>query len=615
MAKSEKIKDVPVLSSLNGTEKIPTGGRGKFTTTITQISDYISGALVSLINNKVDKVTGKGLSTEDYTTVEKMKLDGIEQGAEVNVNADWNSTSGDSEILNKPDLLQLGETDTTAYRGDRGKVAYDHTLITTGNPHQVTKAEVDLGNADNTSDVDKPISTAQQVAFDTKLEELASPSVTGTALNLTKSGVLGRLKKLAVNTTTDNLTIIDNTDHVVLDTNGDSLKFFKEEQNNGDIALYQRNIPTGASNVYLSGRHSADNLILNGTGDGFYPSFSLFNPKHSQKISHALGSGAIDLQILRRTDLTDSVSVNSFTLGGFNSTSSAGSYSIGWNINTGGARSGTINSGYSRVNNNGANTLLISSTLSTSTPTNNSTPGTYPVTSSANSSLIINRGTAPFGGTSGGNYAGSHHLIISGGGSIGGNFNTVFTQSTTSVSGTSNLIFGNASSVTNDRSMQNAYILSLRPAFNNQTAGGNSIVKLPLRAIIFSSQANNFYYMTATEDGSQGNLTTTTYKMGPTNSHDSLLVEAVIKVYYHLTNSVDIVRLTGTVCKNGTNRILNYTLTNILQTITPGTYDIDLVLEATDYVRTRIRWNGSNFTPYSLVISTESYTTYTELGV
>ena len=33
------------------------------------------------------------------------KLDGIAAGAEVNVNADWNSTSGDSQILNKPTLF------------------------------------------------------------------------------------------------------------------------------------------------------------------------------------------------------------------------------------------------------------------------------------------------------------------------------------------------------------------------------------------------------------------------------------------------------------------------------------------------------------------------------
>lgn len=57
-----------------------------------------------LEDNKVDKVAGKGLSTNDYTTAEKNKLAGIEAGAEVNVNADWNATSGDAEILNKPTL-------------------------------------------------------------------------------------------------------------------------------------------------------------------------------------------------------------------------------------------------------------------------------------------------------------------------------------------------------------------------------------------------------------------------------------------------------------------------------------------------------------------------------
>ena len=36
------------------------------------------------LNDKVDKVTGKGLSTNDYTTAEKDKLAGIKTGAQVN---------------------------------------------------------------------------------------------------------------------------------------------------------------------------------------------------------------------------------------------------------------------------------------------------------------------------------------------------------------------------------------------------------------------------------------------------------------------------------------------------------------------------------------------------
>lgn len=60
--------------------------------------------LQSLLAGKVDKVDGKGLSTNDFTDELLSKLNGIAAGAEVNVNADWNAQSGDSQILNKPTL-------------------------------------------------------------------------------------------------------------------------------------------------------------------------------------------------------------------------------------------------------------------------------------------------------------------------------------------------------------------------------------------------------------------------------------------------------------------------------------------------------------------------------
>jgi len=57
-----------------------------------------------LLAGKVDKVAGKGLSENDYTTDEKDKLTGIATGAQVNVKSDWNAVSGDAEILNKPTI-------------------------------------------------------------------------------------------------------------------------------------------------------------------------------------------------------------------------------------------------------------------------------------------------------------------------------------------------------------------------------------------------------------------------------------------------------------------------------------------------------------------------------
>lgn len=47
--------------------------------------DMIDNAVSNLNGNKVDKVSGKGLSTNDYTTTEKNKLSGIAAGAQVNV--------------------------------------------------------------------------------------------------------------------------------------------------------------------------------------------------------------------------------------------------------------------------------------------------------------------------------------------------------------------------------------------------------------------------------------------------------------------------------------------------------------------------------------------------
>ena len=47
--------------------------------------------------------------------------------------------------------------------------AYDHSQVVTGNPHGTSKSDVGLGNVDNTSDANKPVSTAQQTALDGKV--------------------------------------------------------------------------------------------------------------------------------------------------------------------------------------------------------------------------------------------------------------------------------------------------------------------------------------------------------------------------------------------------------------------------------------------------------------
>ena len=58
------------------------------------------------------------------------------------------------------------------------------------NPHSVTKAQVGLGNVDNTSDANKPISTATQTALNGKQATVTGGASTITSSNLTASRAL-----------------------------------------------------------------------------------------------------------------------------------------------------------------------------------------------------------------------------------------------------------------------------------------------------------------------------------------------------------------------------------------------------------------------------------------
>lgn len=164
---------IPYLSSDHGQELVeeaPKDGeqyaRQNGVWSVVNIPEVDFTEVYNAIDTKVDKVEGKGLSTNDYVTADKtkvtninevieaatknitatdisitldkrnlvtnavenieldlpasttalaglmlpadkIKLNGIAAGAEVNVNADWNATEGDAQILNKPTLATV----------------------------------------------------------------------------------------------------------------------------------------------------------------------------------------------------------------------------------------------------------------------------------------------------------------------------------------------------------------------------------------------------------------------------------------------------------------------------------------------------------------------------
>lgn len=75
------------------------------------------------ISGKVDKISGKGLSTNDYTTAEKTKLASIESGAEVNIQSDWNETetTDNAYIKNKPTIPIVNNNTITIKQGNTTK--------------------------------------------------------------------------------------------------------------------------------------------------------------------------------------------------------------------------------------------------------------------------------------------------------------------------------------------------------------------------------------------------------------------------------------------------------------------------------------------------------------
>ena len=187
---------IPYLSSDHGQELVeeaPKDGeqyaRQNGVWSVVNIPEVDFTDVYNAIDTKVDKVEGKGLSTNDYVTADKtkvtninevveaatknitatdisitldkrnlvtnvvenielnlpasttalaglmlpadkIKLNGIAAGAEVNVNADWNATEGDALILNKPTLATVATSGN--YSDLNGKPTLS-TVATTGN--------------------------------------------------------------------------------------------------------------------------------------------------------------------------------------------------------------------------------------------------------------------------------------------------------------------------------------------------------------------------------------------------------------------------------------------------------------------------------------------------
>ena len=123
-----------------------------------------------------------GVSLNDFTTIEKSKLSGISNGATVN--------SVDSFLLDRNNHTGTQLTSTISDFNDK---LDDITLIKANNLSDLSnivtaKTNLFLENVDNTSDINKPISTATQASLNLKAN-LLSPTFTGTVSGITATMV------------------------------------------------------------------------------------------------------------------------------------------------------------------------------------------------------------------------------------------------------------------------------------------------------------------------------------------------------------------------------------------------------------------------------------------
>jgi len=148
------LADVPNLDTTDAVANEHTHVNKALLDTYDQTNTDLTSA-VSLKHSHSNK-TILDNTTASFTSAEETKLSGIETGAEVNVQSDWNEsdTADDSYIKNKPSLATGDMTKAVYDTNDNGKVDTSDALITheadVANPHSVTKTQVGLSNVPNT---------------------------------------------------------------------------------------------------------------------------------------------------------------------------------------------------------------------------------------------------------------------------------------------------------------------------------------------------------------------------------------------------------------------------------------------------------------------------------
>lgn len=156
-------------------------------------------------------VTASGL----MSATDKVKLDGIAAGAEVNVNADWNATEGDALILNKPNLVGMDNLPTWVFDASALYTEEGDDYITVhGNKKNLQTGETtNIGSTIH-------VATSEHIGYmspsdKTTLDELAANAITSTEVDQKINNAIASVYR--VKGTVANFEALPTTDVVVGD--------------------------------------------------------------------------------------------------------------------------------------------------------------------------------------------------------------------------------------------------------------------------------------------------------------------------------------------------------------------------------------------------------------
>lgn len=192
-----------ITSGLSDSITAETGARenadsiiGDSITALDNKYDSITGGLsdsITALDNKYDSVTGaldgkidsiNGALSDSITALDSVVSGNFTTLSDSITALDSVVSSNYTTLDGKIDSINGALSDSitgldTKYDSITGALdtKIDNHIGDTLNPHSVTKAQVGLGNCDNTSDANKPISTATQTALDGKVDK--NTAITG----------------------------------------------------------------------------------------------------------------------------------------------------------------------------------------------------------------------------------------------------------------------------------------------------------------------------------------------------------------------------------------------------------------------------------------------------